>query len=648
MTKKETIIVLFSITLCWSSSYIFIKDLSSSFSAYAYLTLTSGIAGIGLAIAFRNLFKKLDKKTLFYGSILAFLIAGNIIFEKMALDRLPASAVSAIAAMNIVIVPLILICRRRFPSRNNIAGIAIIILGLAISGHLHMQGGDISGIIYNLLSCLMMSLYTVFAADYTKEADPLLLTVLQLCVTAVIGLLFWVVRDPGSFKTINWSLETFSYIVIIAFFSKAYAYVMLMYSEKYCDAITVTIIAATDPIVTLVLAVLIPSTLGATELFSTRSLLGAIIIAVGAIVAGTSFLSAKKAKTNGTQDASSDDMGDTALTAAEADAAVKSSTVAAAAAADAGVESGSVTAASADAGVESNAVTADVSNPGEKSSAVMAAAADAGEDSVAVEQPDDTIYTNKWMLLRVFIALTVAFALLGMSINVMKYADGYTEIRPENFIPVTAGILFGPVAAIACAIGNFLQDRMFDFGYTSILGFFANFLAAYLPYKLWRAAAGNTINAHTVKRLLLYIWTALISSLATAAFLSYGLEIFFGSWYATIGRGIFYNNFIFSIMFGLPSFIVLTSDDSHMGRISAGFHPTCGLKFLECLQPYTLILYAIETVLLTINIVTFRYGTEWSHSFFRRIQWLVAFIILILLCLIPTKTQENRKTGNKK
>ncbi len=201
MTKKETIIVLFSITLCWSSSYIFIKDLSSAFSAYAYLTLTSGFAGIGLAIAFRNLFRKLDRKTFLYGSILAFLIAGNIIFEKLALDNLPASAVSAIASMNIVIVPLIMICRRRFPSRNNVAGIAIILLGLAVSGHLHMQGGALIGIIYVLLSCLMMSLYTVFAADYTKEADPLLLTTLQLCVTAVIGLILWVVTDPGSITT---------------------------------------------------------------------------------------------------------------------------------------------------------------------------------------------------------------------------------------------------------------------------------------------------------------------------------------------------------------------------------------------------------------------------------------------------------------
>ena len=215
MTKKETVIVLFSITLCWSSSYIFIKDLSSAFNAYAYLTLTSGVAGIVLAVLFHRLLKKMDKKTLISGSVLALLIAGNILFEKMALDNLPASAVSALASMNIIIVPLILICRRQFPSRNVVTGIAIILVGLGISGHLQVQGAGLKGILYVFLSCLMMSLYTVFASDYTQESDPLVLTVLQLCVTALIGLVLWLITDPGSFTTINWSLETISYIVIM-------------------------------------------------------------------------------------------------------------------------------------------------------------------------------------------------------------------------------------------------------------------------------------------------------------------------------------------------------------------------------------------------------------------------------------------------
>ncbi|MBQ8053786.1 MAG: EamA family transporter [Lachnospiraceae bacterium] len=594
MTKKETIIVLFSITLCWSSSYIFIKDLSSAFSAYAYLTLTSGFAGIGLAIAFRNLFRKLDRKTFLYGSILAFLIAGNIIFEKLALDNLPASAVSAIASMNIVIVPLIMICRRRFPSRNNVAGIAIILLGLAVSGHLHMQGGELIGIIYVLLSCLMMSLYTVFAADYTKEADPLLLTTLQLCVTAVIGLLLWVVTDPGSITTINWSLETFSYIVIIAFFSKAYAYVMLMYSEKYCDAITVTVIAATDPVVTLILAILIPSTLGNTELFSTRSLLGAILIAIGAVVAGTNFLSARKDRAGITEGASPDNAQDPEVTAHTAEG--------------------------------------------------TAPASDAAISAATIKEPAAASgrLVDRRLLLRVFFALMIGFALLGMSINVMEYADGYTEIRPENFIPVTAGILFGPVAAFACGIGNVLQDLPFDFGNTVILGFFANFLAAYLPYKLWRAAAGNTLNAHSTKRLLIYIWAALLSSLATGAFLSYGLEIFFGSWYETLGLGIFYNNFLFSLMFGLPSFIVLTSDGSHLGKLAAAYHPRCGLRVLEGLQPFALKLYALETILLSVIMLGFQYGIRWNSSIPGRVLWLVTFAVMVLCCLIPTPSESQR------
>ena len=581
MTKKETIIVLFSITFCWSSSYIFIKDLSAAFSAYAYLALTSGIAGAVLAITFRNLFKKLDKRTFFFGSMLAFLIAGNIIFEKMALDHLPASAVSAIATMTIVLVPLILICRRRFPTRNNVAGIIVILLGLYVSGHMRMESVNTAGIIYTLLSCLMMSLYAVFAADYTKEADPLLLTVLQLCVTAVIGLVLWMVIEHGSITSVKWSLESFSCLIIIAFFSKAYAYVMLMYSQKYCDAITVTVVASTEPIVTLILAVLIPGALGTTEQFSAKSFLGAVIIAFGAVVAGTNFLSAKKARADDTAESSPVKAGDTA------------------------------------------------------NAAAPAAAID---EAIAVKQTGDTISGNKLRGLRVFLTLVIGFALLGISINVMQVADGYTELRPENFIPVTAGILFGPAAALACAVGNLLHDIVFDFGYTCILGFLGNFLTAYLPYKLWRAVAGETINAHTIKRLLLYIWAAFFSSLATASLLSYGLEIFFDTWYEILGRTIFFNNFVFSIMFGLPSFIVLTSDNSHTKGISANCHPVCGLKILEGLQPYTLILYVVETVLLSAAIVTFQYGPQWEYRLFRLIQWIVSSIILSVLCLIPTRS----------
>ena len=609
MTKKETVIVLFSITLCWSSSYIFIKDLSSAFNAYAYLTLTSGVAGIVLAVLFHRLLKKMDKKTLISGSVLALLIAGNILFEKMALDNLPASAVSALASMNIIIVPLILICRRQFPSRNVVTGIAIILVGLGISGHLQVQGAGLKGILYVFLSCLMMSLYTVFASDYTQESDPLVLTVLQLCVTALIGLVLWLITDPGSFTTINWSLETISYIVIIAFFSKAYAYAMLMFSEKYCSPVTVTIIAATDPIVTLALAILIPSTQGNTELFSSKSLMGACIIALGAIVAGTNFLSRKKAKAG-------EEPGERYIP-EEAD---ENEVIAEAA--------------------SGNEVIAEAAT-GNEVIAETAAGTEVLTDGAAADSTKTDYRPSRRYLFQFCISLALTFALLGVSIDVMQYADGYSSVRPENFIPITSGILFGPVASLACGLGNLISDRFSSFGWTTILGFFANFLAAYLPYKLWRAAAGRKIDAHSVRRLLLFVWAALLSCASVAVFLNYGLEIFFDIWQPKLALGIMYNNFLFSLMFGLPLFIVLTSEGSSFSKMAAAYNPYCGLKVLEGLSRYSILIYALQTILMMLNLLLFFMNIHWQNSIVSRVLWIISFVVMLAGCLIPTLSGKN-------
>ena len=69
MTKKESIIILFSITLCWSCAYIFIKDIPAEFSIYAYLTLTSGVAGLILLFMLHKRLKSIDRLTFVRGLI---------------------------------------------------------------------------------------------------------------------------------------------------------------------------------------------------------------------------------------------------------------------------------------------------------------------------------------------------------------------------------------------------------------------------------------------------------------------------------------------------------------------------------------------------------------------------------------------------
>ena len=199
MTKKESIIILFSITLCWSSSYIFIKDIPQDFSVYAYLALTSGVAGIILALVMRRKLKLLNSVSLRQGLILGALITASNMFEKLGLDRIPASSASVYASMGIIIVPLILIFRKKYPSRNNLAGIFIILIGILVSNWGTM-GAGLGGALYILGSTTAMSIYTILATEYTKETDPSLLTVLQMLVSAVFGFGLWMITDPGSVR----------------------------------------------------------------------------------------------------------------------------------------------------------------------------------------------------------------------------------------------------------------------------------------------------------------------------------------------------------------------------------------------------------------------------------------------------------------
>ena len=145
-----------------------------------------------------------------------------------------------------------------------------------------------------IVACLFMAVYTISADYFTKSTDPLLLGVTQMCFTAIIGFLLWLIEEPQTFASIEYTRELLSSVFILAFFAKAYAYIMLMYSQRYTSPVSVTIIASTEPIVTLLLALLIPASFGAKEVFHLESLLGAMFIMAGAIVAGTNFLDKRK------------------------------------------------------------------------------------------------------------------------------------------------------------------------------------------------------------------------------------------------------------------------------------------------------------------------------------------------------------------
>lgn len=296
MTKTESNIVLFSITLCWASSYIFIKNIPDSVSTFAYLTMTSGVASVILAIVFFKKLRGFQKQTLYHALILAIILCGNSVFEKLGLSTISASSAAFVASLNIVFVPLILLIFKRKVSPNNMAGIILILFGVIVTSGIRLGQSLNSGFFIMMLSTFCMSIYIIAVDNYAKKDDPLLLGIGQMFFTFVIAFVLWFIEEPGTFFRVTYTNSLLANIFMLAFFSKAYAYIMLVYSQKYTSPINVTVIASTEPVVTMVLALLIPNTFGSTESLATSKVAGAILILCGSIFAGTDFLSKRKVK----------------------------------------------------------------------------------------------------------------------------------------------------------------------------------------------------------------------------------------------------------------------------------------------------------------------------------------------------------------
>ena len=290
MTKPENNILLFSITLCWSASYIFIKSLPADLSSYAYLTMTTGIAALILVAAFWKRMKKVVKSTVKSGFILSLLLTCNLLMEKKGLELLPSSNASFLSALTILIVPLIMLIFRKKPGINNAVGAGIILLGLCLTNRFSLKAFISPGSLYMMAACLASAGYIIAADRFTKQEDPFLIGIVQMIFSALCGFILWFIEEPTTFLSVNYTNALLSSIFILAFFTKAYAYIILMFSQKYADPMRVTVIASTEPVVTLFLALMIPSAYGTQETFSVFSLIGALIIAVGAVVAGSNFI----------------------------------------------------------------------------------------------------------------------------------------------------------------------------------------------------------------------------------------------------------------------------------------------------------------------------------------------------------------------
>ena len=141
-----------------------------------------------------------------------------------------------------------------------------------------------------------------------------------------------------------------------------------------------------------------------------------------------------------------------------------------------------------------------------------------------------------------------------------------TEMRPAAALPPVLGLMLGWKGALGCALGNFVADLLSGYGLVlSVVSFPVQFIYGIVPWLIWKyikKRSGSGIpffRLNNVRNVIWYIGvmagnSILMAAMLGAIFVGFGFSGFFS--YATLM--VLFNNFVFSIMLGIPIIIVMT------------------------------------------------------------------------------------------
>ncbi len=138
------------------------------------------------------------------------------------------------------------------------------------------------------------------------------------------------------------------------------------------------------------------------------------------------------------------------------------------------------------------------------------------------------------------------FAAILIPFKGIPLIPGITELRPANVIPLVFGLLFGPAGAWGAAFGNLIGDFFGTLGIGSLFGFWGNFLAAYLPYKIWQDRPLSELPRYLPR----FFGAVLLGAMSCALMVGFGLEIFKLLPFSIIAVAVLVNNGLVSLILG--------------------------------------------------------------------------------------------------
>ncbi len=277
MKQSRADLLIFTVTLCWGSSYLFMKMGMDSLSPYNLIALRFGLAFILTALIFFRQLRHLDWRTTGYGALLGLCLFGVFAFIMFGLQTTSTSNAGFLVSLTVIFVPILywLLFRRALAGKQ-IVGVLLAVIGiglLTLNGQLAIHPGDALCILAALCYAGYI-LITGAAARLTRST--LNLGIMQLGFAGLYGLIFSLIFEA---PTLPHTGDGWLAVLALSVVCSAFGFVVQPIAQKYTTPTRTGLIFSLEPVFAALFAYWFEH-----EMLSVKGYIGAGLVLAGVVV----------------------------------------------------------------------------------------------------------------------------------------------------------------------------------------------------------------------------------------------------------------------------------------------------------------------------------------------------------------------------
>jgi drug/metabolite transporter (DMT)-like permease len=269
------------VTICWGSSYLFMKMGLQSIQEFNLIALRFGIAFLLSGSLFYRRLMKTDLKTIKCAVILGSILFSVFSFIIVGVKSTSASNAGFLVSLTVIFVPILsAVFLKKKPEKRVVFAVCLAVIGiglLTLNNQLKVRIGDV----FCILGAVFYAIHIVVTAKLTKHVDSIILGILQLGVCGGLGLIVSFIVEVPKFPN---NSEAWFSVLALSVLCSAIGFIAQTVAQKYTTPTHTGLIFSLEPVFAAAFAFMF-----AGELLPIKGYLGAGIVLLGVINAEVDF-----------------------------------------------------------------------------------------------------------------------------------------------------------------------------------------------------------------------------------------------------------------------------------------------------------------------------------------------------------------------